>query len=68
MTHSLNGDEWQIVYDFEGKRLFIRSTSQGDEFSVNDFLALRGDTRAGFVLQDLIIDMFPPEADGDPLS
>jgi hypothetical protein len=62
MTQSLNGDEWQVVYDFEGKRLFVR-------FSIDDFLALQGDTRAGAVLQGLIIDMFSAEdeAESSPL-
>ena len=68
MTQSLNGDEWQMVYDFEAKRLFVRRRASADEvFSLNDFLAFQGDTSAGEVLQGLIIDMFPPEdeAEGD---
>jgi hypothetical protein len=71
MTQSLNGDEWQIVYDLEGKRLFVRCTSEDKAFSINDFLAQRAESKAGLALQGLIIDMFPPEeeaGEGSPLG
>ena len=64
MTQSLEQDDWQMVYDVDHKRLTVQGgRSAGKEFSINDFLAAKGDTRAGAVLEGLIIDMFPPEAD-----
>jgi hypothetical protein len=65
MTQSLNGDEWQIIYDVGAKYLFVRRASEDGRISINDFLAQRGDTEAGLALHCLIIDMFPPDGEAE---
>ena len=58
MTHKLDGEDWYLAYDVEAKVLSVKANSSDKQFSLNDFLALHSGTRAGGMLELIIIDMF----------
>ena len=57
-TQTLDGEDWHLTYDTEAKELSIRNTSGNTRLSPNEFLSLHSGTRAGGLLELLIIDMF----------
>ena len=57
MTHKLDGEDWYLAC-VEAKVLSVKANSSDKRFSLNDFLALHSGTRAGGMLELLIIDMF----------
>ena len=61
MTQKLDGEDWHLAYDVEAKELSVRSNTGEKRLSLNDFLALHSSTRAGAMLELLIIDLFAPE-------
>ena len=61
MTQKLDGEDWHLAYDVEAKELWVRSNTGEKRLSLNDFLALHSSTRAGAMLELLIIDLFAPE-------
>ena len=58
MTHKLGGEDWYLAYDVEAKVLSVKANSSDKQFSLNDFLALHSGTRAGGMLELIIIDLF----------
>ena len=43
-TQTLDGEDWHLTYDTEGKKLSIRSTSGNTRLSPNEFLSLHSGT------------------------
>ena len=56
-TQTLDGEDWHLTYDTEAKELSIRNTGN-TRLSPNEFLSLHSGTRAGGMLELLIVDMF----------
>ena len=55
-TQTLDGEDWHLTYDTEAKELSV--TSGNTRLSPIEFLSLHSGTRAGGMLELLIVDMF----------